>query len=57
MFVSVEVRRKRVARGAFEELNDVRRGHDGGHAVAVKFHGMFHVRGNGQLADFADARA
>jgi hypothetical protein len=46
-----------MARGAFQKLDDVRRGHDGGHAVAVKFHDVRHVRGDGQLANFANSGA
>jgi hypothetical protein len=55
--VGVEMRGDGLARGAFEKADEVRRGHDGGHAVAVKFHGMFHVRENGQPADFTDSGA
>ncbi len=54
-FVGFEMGRERVARGAFEKLDDVRRGDDSGHAVAMKFHGVLHVRGNGQLTDFTDS--
>jgi hypothetical protein len=38
------------ARGAFEELDDVRRGHDSGHAVAVKFHDELPGRGRGMAS-------
>ena len=53
--IGFEMRGESLACGAFEKLNDVRRGDDGGHAVAVKFHGMAHVRGDGQLTDFANS--
>ena len=52
-FIGVEMRVKRVARGALEKLEDVWRGHDCGHAVAVKFHGVLHVGGNGQFPGFS----
>jgi hypothetical protein len=55
--VRVQMRREDVPRGAFKKLDEVRRGDDGRHAVAVKFHGVLQVRGNGQLADFTDSGA
>ena len=42
--ISLEMQREQMTRRAFKELDDVRRRHDGGHAVAVKFHGMLHIR-------------
>lgn len=54
-FVGIKVWREQMARGAFEELDDVRRGDDGGHAVASKFHGVFHIRRDGQFADFTNS--
>jgi hypothetical protein len=53
-FVRIKMWRECMARGAFEKLYDIRGGHDGGHAVSVKFHGMFHVRRDGQLTDFSN---
>ena len=56
-FISFEMRREEMTRSAFEKLDDVRRGDDGGHAVAGEFHGVFHVRGNGQFAGFTNSGA
>src|ERR1039458_3319400 len=53
--VGIEMRGDGLARGAFEKADEVRSGHHGGHAVAVKFHGVFHVRGNGHFANFTDS--
>ena len=43
-----------LARGPFEETDKVRRGHDGRHAVAGKFHRVLRLRRDGQFADGAD---
>jgi hypothetical protein len=51
-FIGFEVRGERVARCAFEELDDVGSGYHGGHAVAVKFHDVLHIRGDMELAKF-----
>ena len=52
--VGIQMRIQRQAGGAFEKADQVGRGHDGGHAIPGKFHGVFGLRGDGQFKGFAD---
>ena len=55
--VGIETGSNGLTRGAFEKADKVWRGHDGGHAVTGKLHGVFHLGRDGQLANFTNSGA